>query len=72
MEWTLVEAISGHEEGNWEKPTHISANSALSHCQQFVICFIIDSMKTRKHYLPHEDVDKEAIKENLQVSLCHL
>lgn len=67
-------AISGHEEeeGNWEKPTHTSANSALSHCQQFVICFITDSIETWKHDLPHEYLGKEGIKENLKVSLCHL
>lgn len=48
MEWVLLEAISGHEEeeGNWEKPKHTSANSAFSHCQQFVICFIIGSTET--------------------------
>lgn len=74
MELTLLEAISGHEEeeGNWKKPTHTSTNSALSHCQQFVICFIIDSTETWKHYLHHEDLGKEGIKENLQVSLWHL
>lgn len=74
LEWALLEAISRHEEeeGNWEKPTHTSANSALSHCQQFVICFIINSIETWKHDLPHEDLGKEGIKEALQVSLCHL
>lgn len=43
MEWVLMEAISRHEgEGsNWEKPTHTSANLTVSHCQQFIVCFIL-------------------------------
>lgn len=69
MKWPLLGAVSGHEEeeGNWEKPTHTSAN-----CQQFIICFIIDSIETWKHDLPHEDLGKEGMMENLHVSLCHL
>lgn len=73
MEWVLMEAISRHEgEGNWEKPTPTSVRSTLSHCHQFTVYFVIASIKTREADLTHEDQGKEGMKENLQVSLCHL
>ena len=69
-----MEAISRHEgeDDNWEKPTHTSANSTLSHCQQFIACFVIASVETWEADLTREDQGKEGMKEILQVSLCHL
>lgn len=69
-----MEAISRHEQegGKWEKPTHTSANSTLSHCQRFIVCFVIASIETWEADLTREDQGKEHMKENLQVSLCLL
>lgn len=73
MEWVLMEAISRHEgEDNWEKSTPTSANSTLSQCQQFVVCFIIVSIEVWEADLTCEDQGKEGMKENLHISLCYL
>lgn len=73
MEWVLMEAISRHEgEDNWEKSTPTSANSTLSQCQQFVVCFIIVSIEVWEADRTCEDQGKEGMKENLHISLCYL
>lgn len=40
--------------------------------QQFIVCFVIASIETWEADLTHEDQGKKGMKENLQVSLCHL